>query len=385
MNKHICRLFAFLLLSPIASAMDVELGGQHRARGIYYQQDVNDIFIQRFKLSGAFRPNEMFESHFWLMTNYQWGNKTNVYNDIRIYGYGDWKMSDELMLRVGRAPYEIGDGSSVGINDYEEYPYVLDGAILTYNTESLAVDIWGAYLPKMWIDNGEEQQRRYNGTVGFSLNLRALPEEFKMANLFGLYAMGQSHSAEGQTATEVNDHIRLGLGIGGDVSGLDYKVTGAIHGADFGSLIEQYFVDAEVGYTLDVDARIYVGGHYESNEYDPFYYSRHGRSGLLDVVQWGKGAIYGKGGISYMPTEDFEVGVAGIYFHKAGNFGKWGNGGKNVVDSSVDLSTDGVVEADLYVKKSWAGGFSVALHGGLYDLVNDNRYWQVQLNTQFDF
>ena len=383
MKKHI-YLLALFLLSPIVSAMDVELGGQHRARGIYYEQDINDIFIQRFKLSGAFRPNEMFESHFWLMTNYKWGDTNYSDNDIRIYGYGDWKMSDELMLRLGRTPYEIGDGSSMGINDYEEYPYVMDGAVLTYNTESLAVDIWGAYLPKMWSGSQEEESRKYKGAVGFSLNVRALPEEFKMANLFGLYAMGQSNSKDGNT-TESADHVRLGLGIGGDVSGIDYKVIGAIHGEDLSALIEQHFVDAEVGYTLDVDARIYVGGHYESDQYNAFYYSRHGRSGLLDVVQWGNGAIYGKGGISYMPTEDFEVGVAGYYFHKVGAFGKWGNNGKSIKDNTTALNSEEVVEADLYVKKSWAGGFSLALHGGLYDIVNDNRYWQVQLNTHFDF
>ncbi len=379
--KKLFYLSAFLLLSPVVGAMDVELGGQHRARGIYYDQDLKDVFIQRFRLSGAFRPNEMFESHFWLMTNYQWGDSNYSDNDIRIYGYGDWKISDEVLLRLGRTPFEVADGSSIGLNDYEKYPYVMDGAVLTYNTESLAVDIWGAYLPKIWEGNQEEEHKSYEGVLGFSLNVRALPEEFKMANLFGLWAKGGEGAPD---SASQSDQIRLGLGIGGDVSGLDYKVTGAVHGEDFATLIEQYFVDAEVGYTLDVDARIYVGGHYESDEYDPFYYSRHGRSGLLDVVQWGNGGIYGKGGISYMPTEDFEVGVAGIYFHKAGAFGKWGNGGKAVGDDS-DLNTEGVVEADLYVKKNWAGGFSVALHGGLYDLVNDNRYWQVQLNTQFDF
>ena len=385
MKKYIF-LFAFLL-SPLVSAMDVELGGQHRARGIYYEQDVADAFIQRFKLSGAFRPNEMFESHFWLMSNLKWGNTMyqKLGDHIRIYGYGDWKMSDELMLRLGRAPYEIGDGSSIGLNDYEKFPYVMDGAILTYNTESLAIDILGAYLPNSW-SGGSEGASENRGLFGFSLNVRALPEEFKMANLFGLYSMSKSPTATQETsAQEIPAQIRVGIGIGGDVSGLDYKVTGAIHGEEFNTLLENYFVDAEVGYTLDVDARIYVGGHYESEKYDPFYYDRHGRSGLLDVVQWGNGAIYGKGGISYMPTEDFEVGIVGLYFHTVGAFGKWGNDGKLAKDNETALNTDGVVETDLYIKKSWAGGFSVALHGGLYDLVNDNRYWQVQLNTQFDF
>lgn len=371
MKKFIC-LLALFFTTPFAFAMDVEFGGQHRARGAYYQQDINNIFVQRFKLSGAFRPNEMFESHFWLMTNYNWGDTNYSDNDVRIYGYGDWKVSDEFMVRLGRAPYQIADGSSIGMNDYEHYPYVLDGVFFTYNTESLAVDVWGAYLPNVW--RGSDEQGEYISAGGVSLDVRSLPEEFKMANLHGVYAVGDGDKT----------HIRLGLGIGGDVSGLDYKLTGAIHGAKLEEIIDQYAVDAQLGYTLDFDARIYVGGHYESEKYDPFYYSRHARSGLLDVAQWGNGTVYGEAGIAYMPSEDFEVGVVGLYFDSVGSWGQWANGGKNP-DGDADLSKNEVIEIDLYVKKSYAGGFALNLQGGLFDIGNDKPYWQVQLNTTFDF
>ena len=370
MKKIICLLALFFTTS-FASAMDVEFGGQHRARGIYYQQDMDNIFTQRFKFSGAFRPNEMFESHFWLMTNYQWGDREYSDNEVRIYGYGDWKISDELMVRLGRTPYQIADGSSIGMNDYDKYPYVLDGAFLRYNTESLAVDVWGAYLPSVWL--GPEEMKKYKAAGGFSLDIRSLPEEFKMANLFGVYANSDS-----------NEHIRLGLGIGGDISGIDYKLSGVVHGAKVEAIIEEYAVDGQLGYTLDFDARIYVGGHYESKNYDPFYYSRHQHSGLLDVAQWGNGTVYGEAGIAYMPSEDFEIGINGVYFHTIGSWGQWGNNGVNPEDNS-ELAKEKVIEADLYVKKSYAGGFAIKLQGGLFDLTNSTPYWQVQLNTTFDF
>ena len=390
MKKFFC-LLALCLTTPLVFAMDVEFGGQHRARGIYYQQDMSDIFIQRFKFSGAFRPNEMFESHFSVMTNYNWGDTEYSDNDIRIYGHGDWKVSDELMIRLGRAAYQIADGSSVGMNDYEKYPYAMDGAFLTYNTESLAVDLWGAYLPKVW--NGSVEAEQYKRAVGASLDVRSLPEEFKMANLHIIYVdKGDS------------DQVRVGLGIGGDISGLDYKLTGAVHGDGedaLGNLLDNYAVDGQLGYTLDFDARIYIGGHYESEVaegsagYDPFYYNRHGRSGLLDVAQWGGGTVYGEAGISYMPSEDFEIGIMGLYFDNIGSWGQWGNGGQHPEQETGEnaqetakknaLSTTEVIEADLYVKKSYAGGFSIKLQGGLFDLAADKAYWQVQLNTTFDF
>ena len=375
MKKLLYSVIILLFVTPCAFAVDVEFAGQHRARGIYYQQDdIADIFIQRFKFSGAFRSNEMFESHFWIMTNYKWGDTDYSDNDIRIYGYGDWKVSDELKIRLGRSPsYQIDYGTSVGANDYEKYPYVMDGAFVTYNTESLAVDLWGVYLPGTWV--GQKEIKTYNNAVGISLNARSLPEEFEMANLFGVYAAGENDAT----------HIRLGVSIGGDISGLDYKLVGVIHGDEFGAnIVEQHAVDAQLGYTLDFDARIYIGGHYESDKYDPFYYDRHSRSGLLDVAQWGNGTVYGKGGIAYMPSEDFEVGILGLYFHSIGSWGMWGNDGNNPGDSSL-LSKEQVIEADIYVKKRYAGGFAIEVHGGLFDLNNETPYWQVQLNTSFDF
>ena len=385
MKKFLC-LMALFMAVPVASAMDVEFGGQHRVRGVFYQQDMTDIFIQRFKFTGAFRPNEMFESHFSVMTNYKWGNSF-LDNEVRVYGYGDWKMTDELMLRVGRSAYQVADGSSLGMNDYEEYPNVMDGGTLTYNTESLAVDIWGAYLSPHYV--GGAEAGNYKASVGLSLDVRALPEEFKMANLHVMYVFGteaiQLKEDGSSSSVELPDQVRLGLGIGGDVSGLDYKLVGMAHSdpEDIGNILE-YAVDGQVGYTLDFDARIYIGGHYESEAYDPFYYNRHARSGILDVAQWGKGTIYGEGGIAYMPSEDFEIGIRGLYFHAIGNWGKYGNGGKNP-ESDAAFNIEQVIEADLYVKKSYAGGFSIKLHGGLFDLADDKPYWQAQLNTTFDF
>jgi len=184
--KTLLSIIMFFI--PTVWAMDLELGGQHRARGVYYEQggvgqDLQDIFTQRFKLKGSFSPNEVFESHFWLMTNYNWGDTDYTDSEIRIYGYGDWKASDEFMVGLGRAPYEIGYGASLGLNDYEKYPYVLDGVFLTYNTDNMVVDVWGAYLPKVF--QGSEEVEKYKESVGVVLDIRA-PGIFKTAAIYGI-------------------------------------------------------------------------------------------------------------------------------------------------------------------------------------------------------
>ena len=366
MKSFVFLLVAFLV-APAAFAVDVEIGGQHRARGVYDQnRSLDDIFVQRFKLNGAFRPNEMFESKFWLITNYQWGEQALENNEIRFYGYGDWKMSDELMLRLGRAPYQIADGSTIGMNDYENYPYAFDGAFLTYSTKSVGVDLWAVYLPKVL--TGTVEVDKYNVAAGFSLDVRSLPEAVKLANLFAVVYTEEETDA---------NHVRFGVGVGGDVAGLDYRVNAVTHG-DMSSIVDQYAVDGQLGYSIDAaNLRIYAGGHYESDEYDPFYYSRHYRAGLLDVAEWGNGTVYGEAGLSYLLKEDCEVGVAGYYFVNVGSLGALGSG---------DVNTEKVVEADLYVKKSYAGGFSLELHGGLFDVANtDSPNWQANLNATFDF
>ena len=365
--KNFVLLLATFLVVPTAFAVDVEIGGQHRTRGIYDQdRALDNIFVQRFKLNGAFRPNEMFESKFWLMTNYQWGEQSLAGNEVRFYGYGDWKMSDELMLRIGRTPYQIADGSTVGMNDYESYPYAFDGALLTYSTKSVGVDLWAAYLPNVW--NGAAEEDKYEAAAGFSLDVRSLPEVVKLANLFAVVYSG----------TDSTNHVRFGVGVGGDVAGVDYRVNGVAHGDLSSNVVEQYAVDGQLGYAIDAaDLRLYVGGHYESDAYDPFYYSRHYRSGLLDVAQWGNGTVYGEAGLSYLFKEDCEVGLAGYYFMTVGDWGALGSDG---------LNDENVIEADLYVKKSYAGGFSLELHGGLFDVANTSSLnWQANLNATFDF
>ena len=366
--------FTFLFMVPSAWAMDLELSGQHRARGVYYEQgdysrDVKDIFTQRFKLKGAFSPNEVFESHFWMMTNYNWGDTNYKDAELRIYGYGDWKVSDEFMIRVGRAPYEIGHGTSMGINDYEKYPYVLDGLFLTYNTDNMIVDVWAAYLPKVF--RGAVEEEKYRGSLGVALDIRAVPGVLKTATIYGIYA---------DEVEQDDQYTRIGVDIGGDLDMVGYKVSAAAHGYQFN--IDQWAVDAKLSYNFDFDARIYIGGHYESDNYDPFYHNRHSYAGKLDVAALGNGTVYGKAGIGYSPVENFEIGLLGLYFHSVGSWGQWAH----AAQEGNTLSKEDVVELDLYIKKAYAGGFKIKLSGGLFDAFGqDTPYWQAQLNTTFDF
>lgn len=379
--KNFYGLIVLSLFSVFATGIEVEFGGHHRVRGVYFQQNIEEMFIQRFKFSGMFRANEMFASTFWLMSNYNWGDENYNNNEIRIYGYGDWRISDEVMVRVGRTPYQISDGSFVGMNNYSAYPYVMDGVFLTYNTESLFVDVFAAYLPKVW--DGASEYKKYIKIAGISLDVQSLPEAFKMANLFAIYSL--------TSRKKNNDQVRVGLGIGGDSFGIDYKLTASMHGINIENLIDEYVVDTQLGYLFkDYNTRVYLGGHYETKSYDSFFYTRHPRAGLLDVAQWGKGTTYGEAGVSYKHDKNCEIGIIGLYFDSVGSWGQWSSNSEEGEDNKDNKETKSlrakkVIEADIYLKKYYVGGFSINLQGGLFDITNKNSYWQVQLNTKFDF
>lgn len=369
-------LFMLLcMLMPAAWAVDLELGGQHRTQGVFYQgdgfeQDMDKIFTQRFKLKGIFSPNEMFESRFWMITNFNWGSSEN--EGIRIYGYGDAKISDELMVRVGRTPYEIGSGSSLSINKYEKYPYALDGAFVTYNTDSVSVDVWGAFLPKVYHLNTEVD--RYKAAGGVVVDIHAV-DILDAVTLHGIYAM----KANKEDGTAGEDHIRVGGDLGGETQDIGYKVSGVAHVADFTG-DTQYAVDAKLYYNAPADVRVFVGGHYETDGYDAFYHNRRKGAGWLDVAALGGGTVYGKAGVSYSPFESLKVGLIGIYFQNIGSWGLWSHGAKE-----NSLNSKDVVEASLFLKKNFAGGFKFKLNGGAFDVLADKLYWQVQMNVMFNF
>ncbi len=370
--KHNMRTLLCVMMSlfvPLVGAVDVDLGGQHRMRGLYSPADttgqMSDMFIQRFKLTGSFRPNEMFESHFWMMTNHKWGNTEYDDSDVRIYGYGDWKVLDEVMVRLGRAPLQITDGSSMGVNDYENYPYIWNGVFVTYNTESVILDVWGAYLPKVW--SGQTEVRKYERSVGMSVNVRALPDFFKTVNLFAVHTVGSE---------DVNTHMRVGLSLGGNHSMVDYKFSGAVHGQEFSSM-NQHLMDFQLGYTVS-NVHFYINHHRESDQFDPYYYTRHASAGLIDIATWGNGTGYSTMGVDYTPMDDFEMGVAALYFYSVGQFGQWHKPGYNV-------GKEKVWEVDVHLRKTYAGGFAIELYAGAFDAMGDSSHLQVQMNTSFDF
>ena len=439
--------FLYLVFSPLISLASVEhqLGGEHRLRGAYFGQDTLMHFDQRIKLDVEFSPNESFESKLWLLSLNEFGSDYFL-DFINVYGYGDIKISDEWMLRIGRLPYQLDNNKVfMGGNDYDPVPYVFDGIKINYQTENIVLDVIAFFLPKIY-EGASLKRGQYLGNIGFSLKALSLPVQFKTAQVFSMYVFSPNRSRGAQKTNNMfkeallcanknsNEMINLcsnskvkearkassqqsssddsasfahhesepkrrrahvvrsGIGLEGELSILDYQLNVVTHNSTQANNDYKDFelaLDGKIKYTTEFDISFYVAGHYESLKFDPFYYSRHNQSGLLDVVAWGMGTKYGKLGISYQSQDGFTLGVEGVYFYSIGkdSTGYWGDLWNNddLLDSLLSKNSPlNVFELDILLEKHFVGGFSLQLLGGIFD-VTGLQYMQAQLNTKFSF
>ena len=306
------RLFIVLLLAFTgikALAVDGDFSGQYRFRtGVSNSSpNVGGLFTEiakdkwtkldiRASVSGSFRPSESFEGNSTLYLN------LGKADGITPMAYGDWMISDELMLRVGRSTYEIADGSVIGINDYEYVPLYFDGLFLTHSSESFGIDFIVADAEL----KGDGYPDPPMAIV--SLDARSFPELVKTANIHFIIPVFEYTKA------------RAGVTIGGGAMGFGYRMTVAtssIKGVGMANLL----FDGKLSYTFEMDSsalKFYLGGHVDGSEYDAFFYNKHKNAGKMDLVRWGKGLQYAKGGLSYWMDSDLGMGLVGYYFLKAG-------------------------------------------------------------------
>ena len=310
-------------------AVDGDFGGQYRLRTSVGLQsnDVSNLLNgepqlsgmdNRVYLSGSFRPSESFEGN-----SAAYFSLNNPQLQFTPMAYADWMLSDEFMLRVGRSSYEIADGSVIGMNDYETVPLYFDGVFLTHSSEAFGADL---VVAKGTSSVSADVATVTETLAIVSLDVRSFPEVLKKANV--------------HIVAPLSDYSRsrAGVTLSGGGMGFGYRATAAVSSLkEIG--MDSLLLDGKVSYRYEMDSstlKFYVGGHMDGANYDAFLYDRHRNAGKLDLVNWGGGLQYGKGGVAYWMDSDFALGLVGYYFLKTGS------------QEAVD---DGSVEVDLYVKK----------------------------------
>jgi hypothetical protein len=150
---------------------------------------------QRFKLGLDFKATDKLSANLTLLNNFNWGQATSdtqvgVHNtgteDLLSVNqaYANWMMSDEFSMKFGRMNYQIGDGSLIGINDWEAVPYSFEGLLANYEAE----------FGKIQFFTFKHREYTYTATTastsdpelnsyGLNFDLKTMPEWLKGLNV----------------------------------------------------------------------------------------------------------------------------------------------------------------------------------------------------------
>ena len=407
-------MFLFLLLCPLFVYGTVDYSGFFRVRGALSPAHKSRfaVFSQTLHLKGVLRPDEKFHTSFWIRSSPEWGGGGMVSPRLfQIYAGGDWHINKSLTVRFGRTPYDTDLHQVFSQNDYELYPSLFEGVLLSYSTEISDYHLWGGWFSGPWSGtsgrlaggaasdddsladspSGQAEDGKYS--VGVNLNVKVI-SAFLNRILFHLVYLTDSLEADTQEAT------RLGLSLRGNVTrfNVDYSVLTVFHGEGFGFKFSENMQHISIGYSrMDrLNSYVFAGYHRDSPHYDPWLYDRHENGGLLDILQWGN-LTYFLLGYKAKIQNWFDV-EARCYLLRSTDIGpiRLGSYGALITDNNNKVSpTEKPLgwEMDIQLMKNLGEGFIVTLLGGVFVyegdfktvLKTDTHYSRLQLSAKYLF
>lgn len=384
------RLLAVFFLLPLIAYSKVDFEGSFESRAIVLPEwdkflDTEAILDQRFRLKGSFHPTQTLQTHFYLFSSPTLGKPVSLQKSFRFYAYGNCDITEELALKLGQVPHEIGP-SFVSQNLYEPFPYMFEGIFLNYKAEAINFNTWGAYPPTRK-EGADSEEIKYS--LGASLDVKMALEFFKQAHLHLIYLI------KSLKETSSNQTSRYGLNIEGEIRSrkIDYNLS--FGGLNFSSKQTMFDIKAGWSWPKWYDSHIFVAYHRDSLGYDPWLYDRHERGGLMDILQWGN-LTYTLVGWSVGLPKDFNVKLQFLRFQRTeeGLFYS-GRYGAFFLKEKVSESTSGTLgdEVDLQIEKSFGTAFRANLLGGIFipkkglkpAIKNQDIFSQLQLTALYKF
>lgn len=304
-------------------------------------------------------------------------NEKNTFGMLE--GYIWWKSSDMMSWKFGRGGMTIADGTVVSFNNYEQIPRVFDGVLGSFDFGFATVNVFGVKGAELGA--GALTTDAESNFYGVSADFKNLPDALKMANLHVI-----QDNQDVLASTDGHSYMRIGLTLGGDMSGFDYRATYAMqNGTQRDTTLNKdadvkksaSMLDVGAGYTLAemMNTRIGVIYHMDSgnkgddakknNTYEPFHYDKHNNAGLMDYVSWGN-LSYLAVTASLQPADGTTVGLNYFMFtrtqkEQAFTVGKTGSTVTGTGDSTAIGS-----EIDLFANKDYGNGFNIGLRYSMF-------------------
>jgi hypothetical protein len=418
--RRLLALAALVAAMPVANAQDkgkseFTPSAEYRPRYFFMNNaggtEPNDSFAEhRFKMGANYKANERFSAHLTLLHAADFGSATSVGStnsaDINAgfdpsnqenflnvnEAYMNWMVSDDFSLRVGRMNFQIGDGSVISYNDWEQNPGAFEGVTGVWEAE------FGRFTGFVF-NYGEEintapASDAKHSAYGLSFDLKSMPDFMKMVNVHVIKdnadAANPSTMPTGSSVVTSNvgqDTLRYGLGVGFDFGLIDLKANYEMNTGKYKPQpatatseldAKQMMYQAELGFKLEsfMGSRLYVLYHSDSGDssttdgdaetYDPYFYEQHGNAGLMDLFGWGN-LTQMSVGWTMKPGDNTDAGLSYNMFSKTeskgavtnGRFGGALGAGSGTSDKLGD-------EIDLWAEHRYDGGLSTLLRLGYF-------------------
>jgi hypothetical protein len=424
-------------------------GIKEDASGNNKQPGNQDAVAHRFKLGTTFKSSEKLSATLTLLHNANWGatdlngdststghsptgddraipNGTNDAENMLLVNeaYGVWQVSDSMAVKFGRGSLTLGDGNLISANDWQATPYAFEGVIASYMTEAADLAVFAVrYAEWQRGSNEKHNDDPESNSYGMSVDIKSLPEVFKLVNLHVQQNdLDEIYCAEATSDGGACDPagtasllprastLRYGAAIAGQTGGFDFHLNyeaeqgntrlGTLEGSIAASMYQ-----VELGWSLPetMNTRIYALYHSDTGDdnnnvggdsnadtseddvsrqrYDGFFYEQHRNAGLMDVLAWGNLTYYSLG-FTMEPLSEFYFGVhyhvfsrttvddsvqfqgANTGFNGSGNGGLLSNGYSAAADVDEELAIG--QEVDVVITQNYDGGFSLTAQAGVF-------------------
>jgi hypothetical protein len=402
---------------------------------------------QRLKLGGSYKVSEKFTATATFLHTANWGS-----TDLGVYGqdgkpgafssgdnvgehnglspnnlltvqeaYGTWLLTDDVLVRFGRAALTLGDGSVIAVNDYEPTPFSFDGILGTYEFEMGRLSAWVVKLseystvapnttltPSLATARAGTSDPDANA-YGLSFDLKRMPEWLKLVNLHIIKntkasTPGALYYAGGGSADPLSrmgqDTLRYGIALAGDVSFIDYKADFAGNTGKYKCLgsfangcgasasnftmnnldTSSYMYQLEAGFNFRdiMRSRVFAKYHWDSGDsdtaanatkvgtYDPYFYDRYSGAGKMEIFNWGN-LKYITVGTTSAVTDQTTVGAQYFYYQKSSKNGQLNAGKYGTMALATTTDSDALgSEFNVWSEHKYDGGFSLMGHLGYF-------------------
>lgn len=412
-------LVAFM---PTANAQDkgkadFSTNAEYRARwmywqnpGLYEKDHKSESGVEhRFKFNAGYKASEKVSANATFIYADEFGISDNTTaagdneNDSLLVNeaYGVWRSSDDLNFKVGRMNYEVGDGSFISINDWEQKPYSFDGLQVNWEQEWGKLQFVAFKVRNIQTDATATPVERSasadpeHNMYGINFDLKSKPEWLKgmNAHIFKDNSDALDDGTGLTTTAETTvrgpntnglDTIRYGVGANMAFGAVDVKANyektgGKIKNINAGTKTEVDYegdmMQAEVGFNLPavMASRFYALYHKDSGDgnstdkksetYDPYYYDTHDNAGLMDLFGWGNLTEMAIGWTG-KPSDSTTVGVSYHKFERtessatAAQYNPGTNGGSLPMGGAANTKDDLGSEIDIHATHTYGNGLA---------------------------